>query len=72
MGDAIVVGFSGGEEALASRDISSLEDRKYKWDHAIGGTGIKDSRNWIRGSVFSRIIKEKKQTYEVSIKLGLR
>ena len=59
MGDAIVVGFSGGEKALASRDITSLEDRKYKWDRAIGGTGIKDSRNWIRGSVFSRIINEK-------------
>jgi hypothetical protein len=59
MGDAVVVGFSGGENALASRDITSLEKRKYKWDHAIGGTGIKNSSNWIRGSVFSRIINEK-------------
>ena len=59
MGDAVFVGFSGGDNALASRDISSLEDRKYKWDHAIGGTGIKNSRNWIRGSVFLRIINEK-------------
>jgi hypothetical protein len=59
MGDAIIVGFSGGEKALASRGITSLEDRKYKWDRAIGGTGIKYSRNWIRGSVFSSIINEK-------------
>jgi hypothetical protein len=59
MGDDVIVGFLGGNNELASRDISSLEGRMYKWDHAIGGTGIKDSRNWIRGSVFSRIINEK-------------
>jgi len=55
----VIIGFSGGDNALANRDISSLEKRKFKWDYTVGGTGIKDPHNWIRGSVFSRIIKVK-------------
>lgn len=55
-GDAVIVGFMGGENALANRDITSLKTRNYKWDNAVGGTGVKDLRNWIHGSKFSRII----------------
>lgn len=59
-GDSIVVGFSGGEKALAATLITSLEKRKFKWDNAKGGTGIKKQSNWISGSIFSKIIDKKK------------
>ena len=58
-GDDIIVGFTGGVVALASRDLTSLENRSYKWDNAVRGTGSKVSSNWISGSVFSGIIDKK-------------
>lgn len=57
-GDGIIIGFTGGATALAARDLRSLKSRLYKWDHAVEGTGTKRPGNWIRGSVFFRIIDE--------------
>ncbi len=57
-GDAVIVGFSGGTAALGRSSLQSLERRLFKWDHAHGGTGTKDPANWIRGSVFLKIIGE--------------
>jgi hypothetical protein len=57
-GDAVVVGFSGGTPALGRSSLPALQSRLFKWDHAQGGAGVKDPANWIRGSVFLRIIGE--------------
>jgi len=57
-GDAVVVGFTGGTPALGRHCLRSLQNRLFKWDHAEGGTGTKDSANWIRGSVFLKILGE--------------
>lgn len=51
-GDKILVGFEGGVGALKSAQMSSLENRKYKWDFVEGGKGTKDARNWIKGNAF--------------------
>jgi hypothetical protein len=58
-GDAVMVGFAGGDRALASRDLASLENRWYKWDNVVGGIGSKDLSNWIRGTDFIKIIDGK-------------
>ena len=60
LGDAVIVGFTGGVAALVRKDLASLEHRKYKWDNVVGGIGNKVLRNWIPGSVFSDIISKKK------------
>jgi hypothetical protein len=57
--DDIIVGFSGGVDSLANKDLYSLENRMYKWDKTLGGVGTKDPNNWIRGSVFIKIIEGK-------------
>jgi hypothetical protein len=62
-GDAIVVGFYGGAAALEGRGLTALEVRTYKWDYVSGGKGIKDQKNWIRGSVFCDIISKKQRTH---------
>lgn len=60
-GNDIAVGFSGGENELAGRDLASLENRLYKWDDAKGGTGKKEGKNWIRGNTFLNFINIKKK-----------
>ncbi len=59
-GDAVLVGYTGGVDALARQPLSSLEKRRYKWDNAVGGTGTKIPGNWIRGSTFTKIITDKR------------
>jgi hypothetical protein len=58
-GDAVVVGFAGGIPALGRSSLRSLQNRLFKWDRAKGGTGTKVPTNWIRGSVFLRIVGER-------------
>ena len=57
-GDDVVVGFDGGTKALASRDLSALQARLFKWDNASGGSGRKGSANWIPGAEFLRTIDD--------------
>ena len=57
-GDDVVVGFDGGTKALASRDLSALQARLFKWDNACGGSGRKGSGNWIPGAEFLRTIDD--------------
>ena len=59
LGDAVIVGFTGGVAALEGRDLTALEGRTYKWDNITGGIGKRDQENWIPGSVFSDIISKK-------------
>ena len=57
-GDEVVVGFDGGVKALASRGLTSLQARLYKWDKASRGSGRKGPRNWIPGSEFLKTIDD--------------
>jgi hypothetical protein len=59
-GDAILVGFSGGRNALENRSLADLQRRRFKWDLVKGGTGKKDRNNWIPGSTFAWVIQRKK------------
>lgn len=59
-GDAILVGFAGGRNALENRNLADLQRRQYKWDTVKGGTGKKDRNNWIPGSTFAWVIQRKK------------
>jgi hypothetical protein len=70
LGDAVVVGFTGGVAGLASQDLASLERRRYKWDNVVGGLGNKVLRNWIPGSVFSDIISKKNTHPRESLQLN--
>lgn len=58
-GDAILVGFSGGRNALENRPLSELTRRQYKWDEVKGSKGKKDPRNWIPGGTFFWVIERK-------------
>ena len=70
LGDAVVVGFTGGVAGLASQDLASLERRKYKWDNVVGGIGNKILSNWIPGSVFSEIISKNNSHPRESLQLN--
>jgi len=70
LGDAVIVGFTGGVAALASQDLGSLERRMYKWDNVVGGVGNKVLSNWIPGSVFSDIISKKNAHPRESLQLN--
>ncbi len=55
--DAIVVGFDGGIKKLAGASLDQLKTRRaYKWDYVEGGTGVKDSRNWISAEEFLKVV----------------
>jgi hypothetical protein len=57
-GNTIVVGFDGGVRKLRIATLDELNKRKaFKWDLAEGGTGVKDSRNWIPGQKFLEIVE---------------
>ena len=57
-GNAIVVGFDGGSRKLRVATLDDLNKRAaYKWDRAEGGTGLKDTRNWIPGGKFLGIVQ---------------
>lgn len=55
-GDAVVVGFQGGRQALENSSLAYLQQREYKWDEAESGSGTKIHRNWIPGGTFCRLI----------------
>ncbi|WP_213360209.1 hypothetical protein [Brachymonas denitrificans] len=58
LGAQIVVGFTwGGETALMRADLKQLQQRIYKWDHAMGGNGKKLPNNWIAGNKFLDYVK---------------
>lgn len=57
-GDKIVVGFDGGLAQLRKTGLSALQDRKYKWDYASGGTGVKQTSNWLHGEEFRKACEE--------------
>ena len=59
LGDSIVIGFSGGREALENSPLAYLEQRLFKWDDVKHGLGKKDRRNWIPGKTFTWIIERK-------------
>lgn len=52
----IIVGFTGGEQALQQATLSYLRQRTYKWDQANGGHGHKDQANWINGDRFLAVV----------------
>ena len=57
-GDDIVVGYHGGMDKLINSQKSYLENRIYKIDSTVDGTGKKDSRNWIKGTLFINVVKD--------------
>ena len=57
-GDDIVVGYHGGMDKLLNSSKSYLENRIYKLDSTIDGTGKKDSRNWLKGKAFLNVVKD--------------
>ncbi len=59
LGDSIVIGFSGGRNALENGPLVYLEQRLFKWDDVKHGSGEKDLRNWIPGKTFVWIIERK-------------
>lgn len=65
-GNQILVGFIGGGKQLTARDLVFLRTRQFKWDKAIGGSGKKDNRNWIRGQTFYRLMKNKASYQQLS------
>ena len=57
-GDTIVIGFDGGAGKLRTSSLDELNKRQaFKWDLAEGGTGVKDTRNWIPGRKFLEIVE---------------
>ncbi|MBW6465666.1 MAG: hypothetical protein K0B06_04095 [Brevefilum sp.] len=58
-GDAIVVGFSGGRNALENSSLAYLEQRLYKWDEVKQRTGVKNFQNWVPGGTFVWVIERK-------------
>jgi len=56
-GDRIVIGFAGGVGKLRSSGLDELKKRRFKWDLAEGGSGVKDTRNWIPGQKFLEIVE---------------
>lgn len=57
-GNTILVGFEGGARKLRAATLDELKNRQaFKWDYTEGGTGFKDTRNWIPGQQFLRIIE---------------
>lgn len=63
-GDAIVVGFSGGQTALENSSMAYLEQREFKWDEVKGGSGVKNARNWIPGKTFVRVMERKTDHFD--------
>ena len=55
-GNTIVVGFDGGARKLRTATLVELKKRHFKSDHAEGGRGFKDTRNWIPGQKFLEIV----------------
>ena len=59
-GDSIVVGFNGGKRKMYQDSIVYLVNRrKYKWDFATYGKGVKTPKNWFYGSIFLEMITER-------------
>jgi hypothetical protein len=56
-GNSIVVGFDGGAEKLLHSGVDELLKRRFKWDFAKGGSGVKNTKNWIEGRMFLGIIE---------------
>ncbi len=57
-GDAVCVGFAGGERDLAQADVARLRARRWKWDHTEGPHGARRVRaNWIPGVRFVAIVR---------------
>jgi hypothetical protein len=57
-GNTIVIGFDGGARKLLTSSLDELNKRQaFKWDLAEGGTGVKDTRNWIPGRKFLEIVE---------------
>jgi hypothetical protein len=57
-GNTIVIGFDGGTGKLRTSSLDELNKRQaFKWDLAEGGTGVKDTRNWIPGQKFLEIVE---------------
>ena len=57
-GNMIVVGFDGGAGKLRTSTVDELKKRQaFKWDLAEGGSGVKDTRNWIPGRKFLEIVE---------------
>lgn len=57
-GAQVVVGFDGGEAALKAAGREYLQKRVFKWDNATGGSGVKQSANWIQGDRFIEIVEQ--------------
>ncbi|MDD3355213.1 hypothetical protein [Zoogloea sp.] len=57
-GAQVVVGFEGGEAVLKAAGREYLQKRVFKWDNVTGGSGIKQSANWIQGDRFIEIVEQ--------------
>lgn len=58
-GDDLLIGFSGGINALRNTPRTKLETRQYKYDFVGNRTGKKVSSNWLRGIEFMGVVKGK-------------
>jgi hypothetical protein len=58
-GDNIVVGYQGGASQLRKDDPMYIKERLYKWDLFEDSVGHKIQRNWINGSEFIEIVRDK-------------
>jgi len=58
-GDDLFIGFTGGINALRNTPRTKLENRPFKYDFAKNSVGKKNRSNWLRGSEFMMVLKEK-------------
>ena len=57
-GDNLLIGFSGGLNAMINTPKSKLDTRMYKYDFVENSTGKKTNSNWINGNEFMRLLRE--------------
>ncbi len=58
-GSKIIIGFTGGRNALKVADDVELEKRIFKWDYVESSKGKKNKGNWIYGDEFYQIVTNK-------------
>lgn len=54
----LLIGFSGGKNALINASKTKLQTRRYKYDFRENNIGKKNRRNWLSGDEFIRLLKE--------------
>jgi hypothetical protein len=59
LGDSIVIGFSGGREALENSPLAYLEQRLFKWDDVKHGLGKKIGGIGYRGRLLPGSLNER-------------